>query len=202
MNKNEFLSELRSSLKGLPEKDIKNTLDYYCEMADERIEGGMTEEEAIAELGTPCDIARETMLDMSLPKLIKTKYKKDRWKAWEIIALIIGSPIWLSFAAAILAVVISVYAVIGSLIVSIWAIEISFFGVCAAGIIVCIFSLARSPLSALLYLGMGLAAAGLTLLGFLACLKLTVLFGRISVLILKFVKSLFIGRRYKNEEIG
>ena len=49
MSKTEFLTELKKALEGLPEEDIEKSLEYYSEMIDDRIEDGLSEEEAVAE---------------------------------------------------------------------------------------------------------------------------------------------------------
>ena len=49
MNKKEFLDELRVGLAGLPESDLEERLNFYEEMIDDRIDEGLTEEEAIEE---------------------------------------------------------------------------------------------------------------------------------------------------------
>ena len=46
MNKKEFLSELQSKLCGLPQKDVDEHLSFYSEAIDDRIEDGLSEEEA------------------------------------------------------------------------------------------------------------------------------------------------------------
>lgn len=51
MNKAEFLKSLEEKMKGYDEIDITGVIDYYSEMIDDRIENGMTEEEAIEKLG-------------------------------------------------------------------------------------------------------------------------------------------------------
>ena len=51
MNKQEFLSGLRKGLCGLPQDDIEERLSFYGEMIDGRIEEGLSEEEAVSEIG-------------------------------------------------------------------------------------------------------------------------------------------------------
>ena len=48
MNKDLFMNELMARLSGLPQADIEERLAFYSEMIDDRIEDGMTEEEAAA----------------------------------------------------------------------------------------------------------------------------------------------------------
>ena len=40
MTKTEFLEQLKNSLTGLSEEDIKKSVDYYEEMIDDRMEDG------------------------------------------------------------------------------------------------------------------------------------------------------------------
>lgn len=46
MNKNDFNAELRKELNGLPDSDIQRSIDFYTEMIEDKIEDGMTEENA------------------------------------------------------------------------------------------------------------------------------------------------------------
>ena len=57
MKKSEFLSELKKYLYGLPEEEIKESLDYYAEIIDDRIEDGADEETAVDGVGKPWIIA-------------------------------------------------------------------------------------------------------------------------------------------------
>ena len=63
MNKSEFLNSLEEKLKELPKDEIRKTIDYYDEMIDDRIEDGMTEEEAVKSIGNSGDIALSILLD-------------------------------------------------------------------------------------------------------------------------------------------
>ena len=51
MKRNEFLSKLKERLWALPEADKQCSLDYYSEMIDDRMEDGLSEEEAVAAIG-------------------------------------------------------------------------------------------------------------------------------------------------------
>ena len=59
MNKQAFLNELRNLTGGLNEGERSKLLEYYEEMIDDRVEEGIAEEEAVAAMGSPADIARE-----------------------------------------------------------------------------------------------------------------------------------------------
>lgn len=71
MNKQAFLSALRKGLTGLPENDIEHSIEFYSEMIDDRIEEGMSEEEAAASIGNIDDIVSQILSETSLTKLVK-----------------------------------------------------------------------------------------------------------------------------------
>lgn len=52
MNKYEFLAAVRERLDGLDKDDIDRSLDYYREMIEDRVEEGLSEDEAVAALGS------------------------------------------------------------------------------------------------------------------------------------------------------
>ena len=113
MNKKEYLDSIRSKLTGLPEKDIDSAIEYYEEAIEDRIEDGLTEEQAINAVGTPEEIAEKILMDSSIPKLITAKAKPQRrLKGWEIALIIIGSPLWIMIAAWLLIIFLWVILVL------------------------------------------------------------------------------------------
>ena len=52
MNKTEFIEQLKKALTGLSEEDIRKSTDYYEEMIEDRMEDGISEEEAVNGLGS------------------------------------------------------------------------------------------------------------------------------------------------------
>ena len=98
-------------------------MSFYSEMIDDRIEDGLSEEEAVAAVGPVEDIVGQVITETPLSTLVRERVRpKRRMKTWELVLLILGSPIWLSLMIAGFAIVISIYAVIGSFIVAFWAI--------------------------------------------------------------------------------
>lgn len=136
MNKEEFLRELEAQLAVLPKSITEESLAFYSEMIDDRIEEGAGEEEAISEIGPVDQIVARIIEDTPVTKLVKEKVKsKGKMKAWEIVFLALGSPIWISLLIALFAIVLSVYIVLWSLIISIWAVEVSFWAGALLGVI-------------------------------------------------------------------
>lgn len=59
MNKTQFLEELSRRLEGLSDAERKIALDFYAELISDRMEEGMTEEAAVAALGSIDQIVRD-----------------------------------------------------------------------------------------------------------------------------------------------
>lgn len=164
MTKQEFITELRKKLSGLPKQDIDERLNFYGEMIDDRIEEGRTEEEAVLEIGSVDKISAQIIADIPLIKIVKERIKpKRRLKAWEIVLLVLGSPIWLSLAVAAFAVIFSLYAALWSVIVSLWAVFASLTACSVGSIIASIFFAIRGNyLTAIAILSAGIVCAGLS----------------------------------------
>ena len=133
MSKQGFLAQLRKGLSGLPQEDIEERLTFYSEMIDDRIEEGLSEPEAVSAIGTVDDIITQILADTTITKLVKEKVKPKRTpKAWEIVLLVLGSPIWLSLLIVAFAIVLSLYATLWSVVISLWAVFGSLIG-CSFG---------------------------------------------------------------------
>lgn len=166
MNKYEFLGRLRERLAGLPPKDIDASLDYYAELIADRIEDGMSEEEAVAAMGSIDEIVAQILEDTSLPKLVKEKVRPKRaLRTWEILLIVLGFPLWLPLLIAFASVIFSILVAIGSVVISVFAIAVA-IGACALAFIVAgliCFVTARGALGTIL-IGATLICAGLCIL--------------------------------------
>ena len=69
MNKQEFLAQLREGLNGLPQEDIDERIAFYGEMIDDRLEDGLTEEEAVEAIGTTEEIAAQIFANTPLSQV-------------------------------------------------------------------------------------------------------------------------------------
>lgn len=67
MNRIEYRTALESRLAAVPSAERAKQLDYYDEMICDRMEDGMTEEEAVAMLGDIDETAREILSQYALP---------------------------------------------------------------------------------------------------------------------------------------
>lgn len=168
MSKSEFLKDLREFLSSLPKAEIESRLNFYSEMIDDRIEEGVSEEQAVREIGPANVIAAQAIIDMNVQKKEKenTKIKRSR-KGWEIALIAIGSPIWFSLLISAAAVVFSVTL---ALFASLWAVEISFAAGALAGVGAFVILLIQGNFAgAFLLFGAGLVCAGLSALLFKVC---------------------------------
>ena len=183
MTKNEFLGALRLRLSGLSESDIEEHISFYSEMIEDRIEDGASEEDAVCGIGSVEDIAAQIIADVPLTRIAKERIKpKRRLRAWEIVLLAVGSPIWLSLGIAAFTVILALYVVIWVLIVSLWAVFVSLVA-CALGLTVAGIAMIGGPyvfagvimaaesqvFSGIALIGVGLVCAGLGIFLFFGC---------------------------------
>ena len=175
MSRQEFLEQLRKGLSGLPQDDVEERLTFYSEMIEDRMEEGLTEEEAVGEIGPVDEIVTQIVGEIPLTKLVKEKMKpKRRLGAWEIVLLVLGSPLWFSLLVAAVAVIFSVYVALWSVIVSLWAVEASLWGTVlgciAAGVI---FAVTGNGLTGVAMIGACIVCAGLSVFLFFGCKQAT-----------------------------
>ena len=171
MTKNDFLTELRAALEGLPEEDVEKSLEYYSEMIDDRIEDGLSEEEAVADLGSIEDIRAQIVKDTPITKLIKEKIKPKRTlSGLEITLLIVGFPIWFPLLASAAATLFSIWFSLWAVVISFYAVEAAFMASAVGGIIAAVVMLTvGNSLSGLFLLGCSLACVGLGILWIFVC---------------------------------
>ena len=133
MNKPEFLSGLRERLAGLPEEDIGRSMEYYSEMIDDRMEDGLSEAEAVLAMGSLDEVVAQILAETSLPKLVRARVRRRRplLRAWEIVLLVLGSPVWLPLCIAALVIFLAIYLVIWSMVLTLYAVD---FSVAVSGI--------------------------------------------------------------------
>ena len=175
MNKTEFLYAIRARISQLPPQDIQKSLDFYAEIIDDRMEDGMTEEEAVAAMGPLDEITEQILLDTPLPHLVKAKLRPSRTlRTWEIILLILGSPVWFPLLLAgvitMFALILSLYAVLWSLVLSLYAVELTFAVTAFAMLPFAVLMICQGHLLyGIFSVGVMLIMGGLTIACFVAC---------------------------------
>ena len=171
MNKQEFLCELQAALNGLPHDNIKESILFYSEMIDDRTEDGMSEDEAVADIGSVDEVASQIIAEVPLLKIAKEKIKpKRKMKAWEIVLLCVGSPIWVSLLIAAFAVILSLYIALWSIIIALWAAFGAIVGGAVGGILGgVLFIVTGNVYSGITMIAAGLVLAGLSIFAFFGC---------------------------------
>lgn len=198
MTKQQFLSELQIRLSGLPQQDLEERIRFYSEMIDDRVEEGLSEEVAVGEIGSVDEVVSQILSDYPLSKIVKEKVRpKRRLKAWEIVLLILGSPLWLSLLIAAFAVVISLYIAAWSVVIALWAVMAS-FAVCAVGgIVMAVVYAVRGGLAeGAAFLGLSLFGTGAAILMFFGCTAATKGLAILTKKMFLGVKTMFVGKEH------
>ena len=164
MKRVEFLEALKARLWALPEADIQCSLDYYSEMIDDRMEDGLTEEEAVAAIGNLEEIVQQILGETPRPPVVvepakKEKPAKDNTKIWLIILLILASPVLISLAASAAATVLSVYVSLWTVVIVLYAGFLA-LAVSSAGCIVGSFFMVGGIAGGIVAWGAALVCAG------------------------------------------
>lgn len=175
MNKQEFLGKLRLGLVGLPQDEIEERLAFYCEMIDDRMEEGLSEEKAVNEIGDVEGIVSQIIGDIPFAKLVKEKMRAKRTlKAWEIVLLALGSPVWFSLIIAAIAVAFSLYVALWSVVVSLWAVFVAIAACSFAFVVMGTgYAFVMDVMIGLAVLGAGIICAGLSIFLFFGCREVT-----------------------------
>lgn len=176
MTKYEFLDQLRDLLAGMPPNEKEKSIAYYHEMIEDRMEDGANEQDAVAAVGTPEQAAEQILKDTPMVKLVKQRVKpKRRLEAWEIVLLIVGAPLWLPLLLSAIAVVLALYVVLWSLVISVYAVMTVCFACAIAGFVKFVLSCIYGQIPVgLVMLGMVIMLFGIgifLLLGANACAK-------------------------------
>ena len=191
MNKREFLTLLKNELRGLPEGEIRESLNFYNEIISDGIEEGLTEAEAIAKIGSILQISAQIKEEKlsTVPTTNVIPATKRKLSAMEITLLILGSPIWISLIAAAFATVVSVFAAVLSVgisllatavvvavttVVTVWvfwivlaALDISFLAAAVSGSLCFIlYALTNRLIHGTFILGCALVCSGLSVFAF------------------------------------
>ncbi len=199
MTKLNFILELHDRLSSLPQKEIEERIDFYVEMIEDRMEEGIPEEEAVADIGTIDEIADQIIADVPLTAIVKKTVKsKKKLKVWEIVLISAGFPVWLPLLISAFAVILALYAVFWAIIISLWAVFASFCA-CALGGIAsgAGFCFTENLPVGIAMIAAGIVLAGLSILMFYACKLATK-----GTLVLTKKIALFIKKCFMKKEVA
>ena len=176
MNRIQFIEKLANKLSDLPENELKETIDYYYEIIDDKVSEGMSEEEAINSLGSIEEIVNSIIPNQFTDTTINHNKKQSNWKTIFVSSTaIIWVPVLISLIAAIFAIYVSLWAVVISLGVSSLATLVSSL-ISIYGFI----DLFNGSIgSGLTYISMGIGSIGLSFILYF----ITIQFGKLLVLL-------------------
>ena len=168
-----WIEIFETALQKLPKIERKKAVDYYREMIEDKIEGGIIEEEVVASLGNPYDVAKKILDENGIKykdkdlfgeepiEVVEIKEEKEEKK---------GMPIWATLLLGFFGVIIGIPLLAGWLgvLVALIAVYVSLIaGAVACGVLVfasIIMGLCSIVESGWALFGASLAGLGVTLL--------------------------------------
>ena len=121
MNKKQFCTLLENELRlYLSSKEVYKTLNFFKEMIDDRVDEGLSEEQAVSQLGNIDDIVGQILDEHNITK----RQKKLVWRfipqktpsVLNIIIVILLFPIWTLVASFFIAFVSLIFSLVVSVI--------------------------------------------------------------------------------------
>lgn len=189
MNKETFLTKLTEALSFMDPAERNRTVQYYREILEDRVEDGLREEDAVAEMEPVAEIAARLRAENGP----STKKKRPHW---ETVLLIAGFPLWFPLLLA-------AGCVFFALFIAAWSVILALFSVTAALVLCliagigCLFLLLTNgyPLTGLFLLGVGLFCAALGIALFIPVLALSRLLIRGVSQLFRFLRGKLISKK-------
>lgn len=202
MTKNEFLMALKQQLAQLPQSEIERFLSYYDEMIADRIEEGLSEQEAVASMEDVHVIAERILYEMPLHTLVKSKAKEKTsggLTALTIVLLVLGFPLWFPLLLTVVIVLFTIFLVIWvvALVLAVCVIAVACSGL--AAIVAGIATIPIFPPLGLAAIGSGLAFSGLCIFLFFGVKLCIQGLAKLSKRFFRWIKSLFIRKKKGGE---
>ena len=163
MTRDEFLGRLGELLACLPADQVRETQEFYAEAIADRMEDGMGEEEAVAAMGAPGEVAEATLDELpAVPRATARTRRRSTALLW--VLTIVGSPVWVPLLVAFAAVAVTVYVCIWALALCVWivAVALGSAGIAELLFAACGITIGHFPY-ALASAGVGLGLVGVAL---------------------------------------
>lgn len=192
MTKQEFLTELERALGKLPHTEVEQALAFYDEAVSDRMEDGLSEAEAVADLGPIFEIAAQIAAETPpIPRAIARANTGSR--TLNIVLLAVFSPIWVPIALALAAAALAVYAAIWAVIASLWAVDATLVLMPFAGLFALVSALSGgAPLPGIFVLGLSLVCSGFGLIASFAVFWASKLLFHATRSFARWIASLFV----------
>lgn len=97
MKRVEFINEIRKRLSALPESEIERSAAFYDEAISDRMDKGMTEEQAVAAIGDPVSAANQLIeiIGTDSMEAAEVGSEKEKSAPWKSLIMFAGLPLWL-----------------------------------------------------------------------------------------------------------
>lgn len=120
MNKSEFLKALSKQIKLMPKEDREDALTFYSEYLEDY--GFAEDEDVTAKLGTPKEVAKNMIAEITMKHIDSNEEKKSAKKTativWIAIISIFSLPISLPIALCLLLVILALFVSLFILFIS------------------------------------------------------------------------------------
>ncbi len=189
MTRDQFLDGLRQELHGLPRQEIEQTVHYYFEIIADRIEEGMTEEQAVAKMEPMHVIARRVLSDFK-----GNGVPARKMSVFLITMLILGFPLWFPLLITGAAMMVVALTLIWVFVLTIWATCLGLFSGGMAAIITLLTGGFHSGMPFIGQVGLGMAAMGLSIFLFYAAKGAIPLAMGATVSMVSWIKRAFVRR--------
>ena len=200
MTKQELLSELERALGKLPHAEVERALAFYDEAISDRVEDGLSEAEAVADLGSIDEIAAQIAAETPpIPRAIARANTGSR--TLNILLLAVFSPIWIPVALALATAALAVYVAIWAVIAALWAVDAVLVLMPFAGLAALASTLGGGmPLPGVFVFGLSLVSSGFGLVASFAVFWASKLLFRATRTFARWIASLFVRVSGKDDD--
>ncbi len=143
------------------------------------------------------DYSKDLRKEESISKETTSKEEKEvetqkKLNTWQIVLLVIGSPLWLSLLIVVISLFVVMYIVSWAIIISFWAVFISIVSVALSMLLVGIaFTFTNKDLTGFAMIGIGIFCTGLSILLFFVCKSITKAFILFTKESIKWINNCF-----------
>lgn len=200
MTKQEFLSELERALGKLPHTEVEQALAFYDEAISDRMEDGLSEAEAVADLGPIDEIAAQIAAETPpIPRAIARANTGSR--TLNIVLIAVFSPIWVPVVLALAAAALAVYVAIWAVIAALWAADATLVLMPFAGLAALASTLGGGmPLPGVFVFGLSLVSSGFGLVASFAVFWTSKLLFQATRIFARWIASLFVRVSGKDDD--
>jgi uncharacterized membrane protein len=175
VTKIDFILALGKRLQAMPKEEAEERIGFYTEMIEDRMEEGLSEQEAVAAVGDIDELAASILgsscgaSPKDQPPLMKDGGSEKNGRR-SIALIVIGAPLWISIGAALFSVALALYVAVWSVVISLWATCGALIGTGVGGIL---YAVIKHDKMTFMVIGAALVCIGIAILLFLCCEILT-----------------------------